>query len=51
VATDGSNNVAITADVADPEAAAAAVTSSSPELAETMTSHGVIPPLTLHVEK
>jgi hypothetical protein len=51
VATDGSNNVAITADVSDPVAAEAALASPSPELTAAMASHGVVPPITLHVEK
>jgi hypothetical protein len=50
VATDGSNNVAITADVSDPAALAATMASPSPELSATMASHGVVPPVTLHVE-
>ncbi len=51
VAADGSNNVAITADVDDPAALAAAVASPTPELSEGMATHGVVPPLTVHVEK
>ena len=51
VATDGSSNVAITADVSDPTAAAAALAAPSPELSAAMASHGVVPPVTLHVEK
>jgi hypothetical protein len=51
VASDGSNNVAITADVSDPAALTAALASPSPELSSAMASHGVVPPLTLHVEK
>ncbi|HVA85348.1 MAG TPA: hypothetical protein VNF73_03400 [Candidatus Saccharimonadales bacterium] len=51
VAMDGSNNVAVTADVHDMAAAQAAVTSPSPELAAAMERHGVIPPLSVHVEK
>ena len=51
VATDGSNSVAVTADVSDPSVATAAIASPSPELSAAMASHGVIPPLTLHIEK
>ncbi len=51
VASDGSNNVAVTADVSDPAALTAALASPSPELSTAMASHGVVPPLTLHVEK
>jgi len=50
VATDGSNNVAITADVSDPAAVAASMAAPSPELSAAMASHGVVPPVTLHVE-
>jgi len=51
VATDGSNNVAITADVDDPATVTAAIAAPSPELSAAMASHGVVPPLTVHVEK
>ncbi len=51
VATDGSNNVAITADVSDPAAVATALAAPSPDLTAAMANHGVVPPLTLHVEK
>jgi len=51
VATDGSNNVAITADVDDPAAAQAALASPTPEMTAAMASHGVVPPLTAHIEK
>jgi hypothetical protein len=48
VAADGSNNVAITADVHD---VAGAQASPSPETAATMEKHGVAPPLTTYIEK
>ncbi len=51
VSADGSNTVAITAEVDDPAAMQAAMDPPSPELAATMASHGVVPPVTLHVEK
>jgi hypothetical protein len=51
VAADGSNNVAITADVTDVEGAQAMVNSPSPETAALMQSHGVIPPVTTYIEK
>jgi hypothetical protein len=51
VATDGSNTVAITADVSDPAAVTAAITSPSPDLSAAMASHGVVPPVAVHVEK
>ena len=51
VATDGSNNVAISADVNDVAAAQAMLTSPSPETVALMESHGVIPPVTTYIEK
>lgn len=51
VAVDGSDNVAVTADIHDLAAFQAAVASPPPELAEAMRRHGVIPPLMVHVEK
>jgi hypothetical protein len=51
VASDGSNNVAISADVTDPAAVQAMLASPSPELAAQMQSHGVVPPATVYIEK
>jgi hypothetical protein len=51
VAMDGSNNIAVTADVHDMAGAQAMMTSPSPEDAAAMERHGVIPPLTVYVEK
>lgn len=51
VAADGSNNIAITADVHDVEGAQAMMASPSPETTAAMQSHGVLPPLTVYVEK
>jgi len=51
VAMDGSNTVAITADVHDMAAAQAMVASPTPEVAALMDQHGVIPPVNVHVEK
>ncbi len=51
VAADGSNNVAISADVADLGAFQSGATSPSPELAAAMGQHGVIQPVIVHVEK
>jgi hypothetical protein len=51
VAMDGSNNVAITADVHDMAAAQAAMASPSPEMTATMEKHGVIQPVSAHIEK
>jgi hypothetical protein len=50
VAQDGSNNVAITADVGDPEALKAMLASPPPDLAAVMEAHGVVPPLTAYLE-
>ena len=51
VAADGSKNVAISMDVDDVGAVQAGLASPPPELAATMQKHGVIPPVTAHVEK
>ncbi len=50
IAADGSNNIAVTADVHDMDAVQALLASPPPELAAQMESHGVIPPVTLYVE-
>ena len=50
VAKDGSNNIAITADVADVDAMQAMLASPSPEVAAKMQEHGVVPPITAYVE-
>ena len=50
VATDGSNNVAISMDVDDPAVVQSALASPPPELSDAMQRHGVIPPVTAHVE-
>lgn len=50
VAADGSNAVAITADIRDMDAAQALMASPPPEIAAQMESHGVIQPITLYVE-
>ena len=51
VAADGSKNIAISMNVADTGAFQAALASPPPELAAAMQRHGVIPPVTVHVEK
>ena len=48
VAADGSNNVAVTADVADPAAFQAPSAAPPPEMADTPKRHGIIPPVTIH---
>ena len=50
VALDGANNVAITADVEDPAALKAMLASPPPEVLARMEEHGVIPPITAHIE-
>jgi hypothetical protein len=51
VALDGSNKIALTADIDDLAALEAMLTSPPPELAALMEKHGVIPPFTTFVEK
>lgn len=51
VATDGSNRVASTWDVPDMEAFQAAQTAVSPEMAAAMERYGMIPPVTVYIEK
>ena len=51
VAMDGSNRVATTWDVPDMAAFQAAQSATSPEMAAAMESHGMIPPVTIYVEK
>lgn len=49
VAHDGSNNIAVTADVQDLAALQAMLASPPPEVAAKMEEHGVIPPITAYV--
>ncbi len=51
VAEDGSNAVAISADVQDVAAALATIAAPPPELGALMEKHGVILPLKIYVEK
>ncbi len=51
VAQDGSNAVAIVADVDDADAMIAAMAAAPPELQAAMHEHGVVPPLVFYVEK
>jgi hypothetical protein len=51
VAADGSNNVAVSADIHDLAALQAAMTSPSPEDAAAEERHGVIQPTTRYIEK
>jgi hypothetical protein len=50
VAEDGSNNVAVTADVSDLDAMRAMLSAPPPEVLARMQEHGVIPPLTAYIE-
>ena len=51
VAMDGSNNIAVTADVHDMAGAQALMASPSPEDVALEEKHGVIQPMTVYVEK
>lgn len=50
VAQDGSNRIAVTADVGDPDAIKAMLASPPPEVMEKMQAHGVVPPFTAYIE-
>ena len=50
VAEDGSNNIAITADVADVEAMKSMLAAPPAEVAAAMEAHGVVQPLTAYIE-
>ena len=49
VAHDGSNNVAVAADVQDVEAMQAMLASPPPDVLALMEEHGVVPPITAYV--
>ena len=51
VAMDGSNLVASTWDVPDLEAFQAAQSAASPEMAAEMERYGMIPPVTIYIER
>jgi hypothetical protein len=51
VAQDGSNQIAVTGETGDPDAVVAATSSPSPDDLAAMERHGVIPPLTIYVER
>ena len=51
VAMDDSNRVATTWDVPDLDAFQAAQTATSPEMAAAMERYGMIPPVTIYIEK
>lgn len=50
VAHDGSNNIAVTADVSDLAVLQGMIASPPPEVAAKMQEHGVVPPITAYVE-
>jgi hypothetical protein len=50
VAEDGSNNIAVTADVSDLAAMQAMLASPPPEMLARMEDHGVVPPIRAYVE-
>ncbi len=50
VAQDGSNNIAVTADISDLAAMEAMLASPQPETLATMEQHGVVPPITAYIE-
>ena len=50
VARDGSNNIAVTADVSDPAALQGILASPSPEVLAAMEAHGVIQPISAYFE-
>lgn len=50
VAADGSNNIAVIAEIHDMDAAQALMASPPAEIAAQMEAHGVIPPFTAYIE-
>jgi hypothetical protein len=50
VAQDGNNNIAITADVADPDAMKSMLAAPPAEVVAAMEAHGVVQPLTVYIE-
>ena len=50
VAHDGSNNIAVSADVSDLAAIQSMLASPSPEVLAAMEAHGVVQPITAYVE-
>ena len=51
VAADGSNTIAISANVHDMDGMAAMMAAPSPEDAAAMERHGVLPPIVVYIEK
>lgn len=50
VAQDGSNQIAITADITNMDAMQALMSSPPPETVALMEQHGVIPPISVYIE-
>ena len=50
-AQDGSNSVAIGANIDDVDAVLAGLESPAPELQAIMERHGILPPMTIYIEK
>jgi len=50
VAADGSNNIAVTADVADPGVLKGLLASPPQEMLDTMQAHGVVQPITAYIQ-
>ena len=50
VASDGSNNVAVAADVQDLAAVQSMLASPAPDVLKLMQGHGVVPPMTAYVQ-
>ena len=50
VAHDGTNNIAVSADVSDPAALQNVLASPPPEMAAAMEAHGVVPPIKAYIE-
>ena len=51
VAADGTNNIAITADVSDVAAMQGMLASPPPEVLAAMQEHGVVQPITAYIQK
>ncbi len=50
VSADGSNNIAVTADVADVAALQGMLASPAPEVLAAMQAHGVVPPINAYIQ-
>jgi hypothetical protein len=50
VAVDGSNNIAVTADITDVDAVNEMLASPAPDVLAKMQEHGVVPPFTAYIE-